>query len=76
MNAARSLECFFFSVAAARLEWILPPTNQTLKEHWTHLCNDDGGLEFNFFWHPLFESPTADWHPLFQELLEFIKSKY
>ena len=51
-------------------------STETLKERWTHLCNDDGGLEFNFFWHLLFESPTADWHPLFQELLEFIKSKY
>lgn len=51
-------------------------STETIKEHWTHLCNDDGGLEFNFFWHPLFESPSAEWHPLFQELLAFIKSKY
>ncbi|MNR80097.1 hypothetical protein D3C72_108130 [compost metagenome] len=51
-------------------------TTETLKERWTHFCNDDGGLEFNFFWHPLFESPSAEWHPLFQELLAFIKSKY
>ncbi|WP_151706573.1 MULTISPECIES: NUDIX hydrolase [unclassified Acinetobacter] len=50
-------------------------STEALKEHWTHFCNDDGGLEFNFFWHPLFESPSAEWHPLFQELLTFIKSK-
>lgn len=51
-------------------------TTETLKDNWTHFCNDDGGLEFEFFWHPLTEEPTNEWHLLFKELLEFIKSSY
>ncbi|SDB81328.1 NUDIX hydrolase [Acinetobacter boissieri] len=51
-------------------------TTEDLKDSWVHSCNDDGGLEFNFFWHPLAEEPTDEWHQIFKELLEFIKSRY
>jgi 8-oxo-dGTP pyrophosphatase MutT (NUDIX family) len=27
-------------------------------ETWTHQTSDGGGLEFQFFWHPLSQSPT------------------
>lgn len=50
-------------------------TTEDLTDNWKHFCNDDGGLEFNFFWHNLSEPPTSEWHQIFQELLEFIKSK-
>ena len=51
-------------------------TTEILKDNWTHFCNDDGGLKFQFFWHPLTQEPTDEWHQLFKELLEFIKSRY
>ena len=51
-------------------------TTEILKDNWTHFCNDDGGLKFQFFWHPLAQEPTDEWHQLFKELFEFIKSRY
>lgn len=51
-------------------------TTEVLEDNWTHFCDDDGGLEFNFFWHPLSKLPTPEWHQLFKELLAFIKSRY
>lgn len=51
-------------------------TTEILKDNWTHFCNDDGGLKFQFFWHPLVQEPTDEWHQLFKELFEFIKSRY
>lgn len=44
-----------------------------LSEKWDHFCEDDGGLVFSFFWHPLFEPPTEEWHPLFKALLKYIQ---
>lgn len=51
-------------------------TTEPLEDRWKHYCNDDGGLEFDFFWHPISDQPTSEWHQLFQELLAFIKAKY
>jgi 8-oxo-dGTP pyrophosphatase MutT (NUDIX family) len=36
-----------------------------LPDTWTHHTADDGGLDFEFFWHPLPNAPTAAWHPVF-----------
>ena len=47
-------------------------TQQNLPSHWTHFCLDDGGLNFDFFWHPLDSLPTDEWHPIFQDALNFI----
>ena len=48
--------------------------NEVLRDQWRHYCADDGGLVFEFFWHPLKLLPTDEWHPLFQDLLKFIQS--
>lgn len=48
--------------------------NEVLRDQWRHYCADDGGLVFEFFWHPLKSLPTDEWHPLFQDLLKFIQS--
>jgi 8-oxo-dGTP pyrophosphatase MutT (NUDIX family) len=45
-----------------------------LPDGWTHRAPDDGGHEFEFFWHDLAESPSAEWHPLFVAALEFIRA--
>ena len=47
-------------------------TSQNLASHWTHYCLDDGGLNFDFFWHPLSSTPSDEWHPIFQDALKFI----
>jgi 8-oxo-dGTP pyrophosphatase MutT (NUDIX family) len=44
-----------------------------LPDRWTHRAPDDGGHEFEFFWHDLAQSPSAEWHPLFVAALEFIR---
>ncbi|NJM54498.1 MAG: NUDIX domain-containing protein [Blastocatellia bacterium] len=46
-----------------------------LPESWTFFANDDGGLNFSFFWFDIEESPSDEWHPTFQQALKFIKSK-
>lgn len=50
-------------------------SDEELPEEWVHDCTDDGGLNFAFFWHPLFSPPTEEWHMIFQDLLKFIQSK-
>lgn len=46
-----------------------------LAESWTFFANDDGGLDFSFFWFDLTEKPSDEWHPVFQQALSFIKSR-
>jgi 8-oxo-dGTP pyrophosphatase MutT (NUDIX family) len=41
-------------------------------ETWTHRTLDGGGLDFEFFWHPLTREPDENWHPLFKRALAFI----
>lgn len=38
-----------------------------LPDRWQHRTEDGGGLLFDFFWHPLTESPDSNWHPVFHE---------
>jgi 8-oxo-dGTP pyrophosphatase MutT (NUDIX family) len=43
-----------------------------LPETWTHRTADSGGLDFEFFWHPIDQAPDESWHPLFKQALAFI----
>jgi 8-oxo-dGTP pyrophosphatase MutT (NUDIX family) len=43
-----------------------------LNEAWTHRTTDGGGLDFEFFWHPLIDDPDKNWHPVFKRALAFI----
>ena len=45
----------------------------TLADTWVHYCLDDGGLEFKFFWHRLYQEPSEDWHEIFREALFFLR---
>ncbi|NBF04924.1 NUDIX domain-containing protein [Pseudomonas sp. Fl5BN2] len=46
-----------------------------LPQAWSHFCEDDGGHEFRFFWHPLACEPSDQWHPLFQGALAFLRER-
>ena len=46
---------------------------EQLTDQWTHHCTDDGGLDFQFFWYPLFSPPTQEWHTIFQDLLTYLQ---
>jgi 8-oxo-dGTP pyrophosphatase MutT (NUDIX family) len=46
-----------------------------LAETWTHWTSDGGGLNFEFFWHPLEHKPDMTWHPIFRRALAFIREK-
>jgi 8-oxo-dGTP pyrophosphatase MutT (NUDIX family) len=39
---------------------------------WTHRTSDGGGLDFDFFWHPLLDEPDENWHRLFKRALAFV----
>lgn len=45
----------------------------TLPERWVHHAQEDGGLDFRFFWHPLGEAPVDGWHRVFRDALAFIR---
>lgn len=50
-------------------------TNEELADRWVHYCADDGGLDFEFFWHPISVKPTNEWHDIFKELMEVLIPK-
>jgi ADP-ribose pyrophosphatase YjhB (NUDIX family) len=45
----------------------------TLGDAWTNRTTDGGGLDFQFFWHPLICEPDENWHPVFKRALAFIR---
>jgi ADP-ribose pyrophosphatase YjhB (NUDIX family) len=46
-----------------------------LPETRTHWTSDGGGLEFEFFWHPLGQETDESWHPIFRDALAFIAGR-
>ena len=70
------LGIYFPKETGLNLHVFLCEVHELLAETWTHFCLDDGGLGFQFFWHPLFAEPTDEWHPIFQDLLYFIQTQY
>lgn len=54
-------------------EWhfVLCEVDQS-AESWTHRTSDGGGLDFDFFWHPLDQEPDETWHPIFKRAADFI----
>jgi 8-oxo-dGTP pyrophosphatase MutT (NUDIX family) len=47
--------------------------SRVLPESWRRRCEDDGGLDLQFFWHDLDAEPSANWHPLFRRVLDSIR---
>lgn len=44
-----------------------------LPESFEHLCADDGGHLFRFFWHPFRQKLDDQWHPIFHETFGFLQ---
>ena len=44
-----------------------------LKNEWSFFTEDDGGLNFKFFWQPLNAELNSEWHDLFKGAVAFIK---
>jgi ADP-ribose pyrophosphatase YjhB (NUDIX family) len=55
-------------------EWhLVVCSTGVLPDTWTHHTEDDGGHDFEFFWHPM-ERPLGDeWHPVFKQAINFIR---
>jgi ADP-ribose pyrophosphatase YjhB (NUDIX family) len=47
-----------------------------LPQTWTHRTSDSGGLDFEFFWHPIGQAPNEAWHPIFKQALAFIDQRF
>ncbi|MDT4861942.1 NUDIX domain protein [compost metagenome] len=45
-----------------------------LPEQWTQWVTDDGGHDFDFFWHPLAAEPSSEWHEVFCRALAYIRT--
>ena len=50
----------------------LMQTTDKLSNDWVHFTEDDGGLEFSFFWHSLNSDMDDSFHPLFQGAISYI----
>jgi ADP-ribose pyrophosphatase YjhB (NUDIX family) len=50
--------------------------DENLKETWEFFANEDGGINFSFFWFNLNEPLSNDWHPTFQRALDYIKTNF
>jgi hypothetical protein len=48
---------------------------EELPDTWTHFAEDDGGHEFQFFWHSLASEPSEEWHQVFKDALKFLKPR-
>ncbi len=66
-----------FKLKSNQQDWYfyLCEVNVDLAETWIHHCQDDGGLDFEFFWFPLNQKPNESWHQSFQEALAFLREK-
>jgi len=56
-------------------EFVEIDVSQSLPDRWVHAAPDDGGREFEFYWHRIAETPSAEWHAVFIGALEFIRAK-
>lgn len=48
--------------------------HHNVPETWDHWTHDDGGLVFNFFWHPLVQDPADACHPTFMGALDYLRT--
>ncbi|MBJ8481451.1 NUDIX hydrolase [Acinetobacter vivianii] len=66
-----------FKLKSNQQDWYfyLCEVSADLAETWIHHCQDDGGLDFEFFWFPLNQKPNESWHQSFQEALAFLREK-
>lgn len=46
---------------------------EVLPEHWVFHTQDDGGHDFEFFWHEVAKDISSHAHPVFQRALEQVR---
>ena len=46
-----------------------------LENEWTFATVDDGGQDFEFFWHPIVAEPSDEWHPVFRRAIEWLRNQ-
>jgi 8-oxo-dGTP pyrophosphatase MutT (NUDIX family) len=46
-----------------------------LPDSWTHHCAEDGGYDFQFFWHDVHERAGDDWAPHYRRALDTIRER-
>jgi 8-oxo-dGTP pyrophosphatase MutT (NUDIX family) len=45
-----------------------------LDNEWTHRTEDDGGQDFQFFWHPINTNADDEWHPVYRRAIEWLRN--
>lgn len=64
-------------LAGANQEWqLFLCSTATLPDFWTHHTEDDGGHDFEFFWHPIDQPLNNEWHPDFKQAIDFIRRTF
>ncbi len=49
--------------------------DEPLQDEWVHRTEDGGGLNFQFFWHPLDVEPHDEWRPVFRRAFQFVRTQ-
>jgi 8-oxo-dGTP pyrophosphatase MutT (NUDIX family) len=65
-----------FEEIAQRWHFFLCTAAEELPDAWDFFANDDGGINFSFFWVKLFDPPSEDWHPAHRKALDFIRGNF
>ncbi|EKO3818320.1 NUDIX domain-containing protein [Vibrio harveyi] len=54
--------------------FVLCEISENLPNNWSFYTQDDGGLEFNFFWHKLGDSPKFKCHKVFSNAIKQVET--
>ncbi len=76
VSAAEFKGTLLFAEENQLWHFYLCETEENLEDSWDFFADDDGGLNFSFFWQPLGEKPSGAWHPVHRKALEFIKHEF
>ena len=49
--------------------------SSALPERWCHQTQDDGGHQFEFFWHPLHGPDPENCHPVYAGALKYLRTQ-
>ena len=61
------------AVASGQLWHFVLCETELLPDMWSFFTEDDGGHDFQFFWHPLDCELDAEWHPAFVRAIACIQ---
>lgn len=80
LRAAKALGQWRYNATSPLWHFWQMDTADHLPETWTHYCLDDGGHDFEFFWHPFYSDypPSNDgqWGSVFAAAFNYLQGHF